>query len=91
MSTERATPREIEVRIEELVLHGFEPRDRHSIAEAIERSLACFLAEKDLAVAFLRNAELSVLEGRTFKVASDRDPEGIGAGIARAVHGGLIR
>ena len=36
----------IELHIEELVLHGFEPGDRHRIGEAIERELARLFAEQ---------------------------------------------
>jgi hypothetical protein len=36
-------PRPLDVRIEELVLDGFAPDDRHGIAEAVERELGRLL------------------------------------------------
>ena len=37
-------PRRVEVRIEELVLHGFS-LDRHAVGDAVERELAARIAE----------------------------------------------
>ena len=41
-------PHSIEMHIEELVLHGFEPGDRHAIGDAVERELARLLSEHGL-------------------------------------------
>jgi hypothetical protein len=38
-------PSRVEVRIEELVLHGFSSVDRHAIGDAVERQLAAQIAE----------------------------------------------
>ncbi|MBD0326005.1 MAG: hypothetical protein ICV68_06225, partial [Pyrinomonadaceae bacterium] len=36
----------IELHIEELILHGFERRDRYAIADAFERELSRLLSEQ---------------------------------------------
>jgi hypothetical protein len=38
-------PSRVEVRIEELVLHGFPSFDRHAVGDAVERELAARIAE----------------------------------------------
>jgi hypothetical protein len=39
-------PSSVEVRIEELVLHGLPPLDRHAVGDAVERELAARIAEQ---------------------------------------------
>ena len=41
-------PARVEVHIEELVLHGFPPLDRHAAAEAVQRELAALVADRPL-------------------------------------------
>ena len=48
-------PREIEVHIEELVLHGFQPYDRWPIAAALEGELRGLLAECGLPRGWLQS------------------------------------
>jgi hypothetical protein len=42
----RAAPAEVDLRIDELVLHGVAARDRHRAADAIERELAQLIAAR---------------------------------------------
>ena len=46
-------PREIEVHIEELVLHGYAPGDRWEIGDAVERELRTLLATKGIPARWL--------------------------------------
>ena len=39
----------VELVIDEVVLHGFDPRDRHRIGDAIERQLTARLADDSVA------------------------------------------
>jgi hypothetical protein len=85
----------IELHIEELVLHGFERKDRHSIADAFERELSRLLSEQ-LAVqgvppALSHEAERARLDAGAIHVAPDSKPASIGAQLAVAVYGGLTR
>ena len=79
----------IELRIEELVLHGFAPGDRHRVGAAVERELARLLAERGLPPGLVRGADLSRLDGGSFAVAPGAGAEAIGARVARAVYGRL--
>ncbi len=91
MSIGRGAPREIEVRIEELVLYGFPSRNRHRIAEAVEWSLARLLTEQGVPSHLLQEAEIPALDDGAFDVTPVMGPEAIGARIARTVHRGLNR
>lgn len=89
------TPPRIELHIEELVLHGFERRDRHSIADAFERELSRLLTEQlsaqGLSPALMHNAESASLDAGAIHLAPNAKPDSIGTHIAQAVHGGLTR
>jgi hypothetical protein len=77
------TPRpNIEVHIDELVLHGFAPADRRGIGDALEAELGRLLAARGLAVPA---ADVGV--ARIDAGAVDRG--GGGAAIAGAVYGAL--
>jgi hypothetical protein len=78
--------RAVNVRIDELVLHGFDPRDRLAIGAAVERELARLMAsEGDPG----RLAGADRVDGGSFGVARDTAPGAVGVKIARAIHGGL--
>lgn len=82
--------RNIELHIEELVLHGFPPGDRNRIAGAVEHELAMLVTERGL-MQDVTNGEIARLDGGSFQVAQDSKPETTGAQIARAVYGGMKR
>jgi hypothetical protein len=77
----------VEVHIEELVLHGFGAGDRLQIRDALEQELMRLLAEQG--GWNLPNGQLEIerLNGGTFRVAPSGRPEGVGAEVARAIHG----
>ena len=81
----------VELRIEELVLHGFAPGDRDLIGGAVERELARLFAERGVPPALLRGGELAGLDGGSFTTAPGAAAEAIGAQVAWAVYGGLGR
>ena len=78
--------RRIEVSIGELVLHGVAHRDRGAVAEGLERELARILTERGLPQA--RSRDVARVDGGTVEQGPLGDT---GAGIARAVYGGLVR
>ena len=51
------TPREIEVHIDELILHGFTPRDRWQIGDALEHELRGLLAARGIPASWLSSPE----------------------------------
>ena len=81
----------IELHIEELVLHGFSPEDRHSIAGAVERELANLIEERGAPAEFVTSGQIEKLDGGSFQVLQGSKPEATGAQIARAVYGGMKR
>jgi hypothetical protein len=81
----------VELHIEELVLHGVDARDRHLVADTLERELGRLFAEGPLPRALGRRAALPEVDAGTFAAPAARDTQAMGAGIARAMHGGIVR
>jgi len=81
--------RGIEVHIEALVLHGFQPGDRHRIGVALERELSRLLAERGLPVDIARPLEIPHLDASALGVTHGAAAEAIGSQIARALYRGL--
>jgi hypothetical protein len=79
----------IHLHIDELVLHGFSPGDRHRIGEAVQRELARLLTEEATPPALAKSAAIDRLNGGTFQMTSAPRPEATGAQVARAIFGGL--
>ncbi|HEX5503432.1 MAG TPA: hypothetical protein VFW96_12475 [Thermomicrobiales bacterium] len=77
----------VELRIEELVLHGFAPGDRAPLGAAVERELARLFAERGVPPALLGGGEIARLDAGSF--TAERGVEATGARVARAVYGGL--
>ena len=82
-------PKNIELNIEELVLHGFAPGDRHRIGEAVERELIRLLADRGVPQSLERGREIGHVDGGAFEVASNSKAQVVGAQVAKAVYGGL--
>ncbi len=84
-------PKNIELHIEELVLHGFAPGDRYRIAEAVEAELTRLFAEQGTPQPLSNGGEIERMDGGTFEMTHSSKPEVIGAQVARAVYGGKIK
>jgi hypothetical protein len=87
-----ATSPSIEVRIEELFLHGFAMGDRFRISDALECGLAQLIAEQGVPV--LRPATpvtIERLDGGAFTVALGSKAQAIGNRVAQAVYRGLAQ
>ena len=84
-------PQSLEIHIDQLVLHGFAPGDRHHIRDAVQRELARVLTERGLPAALAHAAELNRLDAGSFVVSADGGPDAIGAQVAQAVYGGMGR
>jgi hypothetical protein len=82
---------EIEVHIEELVLHGFPPGDRHRLGEALERELSRLLHEEWITGPMSEGAEVRMLDAGAFQVPPAARAESVGALVAQSVHRGLTR
>ena len=82
-------PQEIDVRIDELVLHGFSSTDGPRIGAALEGELARLFTEPGVPTALGRGGRIGALDAGQFDVASSARAEGVGAQVAQKVHRGL--
>jgi hypothetical protein len=82
-------PQHVELRIEELVLHGFPHVDRHCVSDAVEHELSCLLAEHGIPPLLTQKGEIGYLDVGAFTLKPISRPETVGAQAARAVYGGL--
>jgi hypothetical protein len=78
----------IELHIEELVLHGFKPGDRHRIGEAVERELTRLLVEQGLPL--VKGTEIARLDCGSFSLAKNSRAERTGSQVAKAVYGQML-
>jgi hypothetical protein len=86
---------EFRLHIDELVLHGFDPRQRHAIADAVQAELARLLAdslsEPDAPAALDGDTSHARVDGGSFNVAPGALPATTGAGLAAALHTAIQR
>ena len=73
----------------EVVLHGFNPRERYMLADAIQWELTLLLAERGLPSWLPGSGAVERLDGGAFAVAPHRRPTALGAQVAQAVYRGL--
>ena len=84
----------IEIEIEELVLHGFGHKDRYAIADAVERGLVSMLAHevgRGIPSSLANSSEYGCIDAGGFHVAHGSKADSVGAQIAQAVYGGLSK
>ena len=85
----------LDLRIEELVLHGFERVDRHQVVSAIERELARLLREPAAHDRLRRRgasdgpADADRLDGGAFIVPHDATAQVVGVQVAQAIWRGM--
>jgi hypothetical protein len=77
----------IELHIDELVLHGFAPEDRYRIGESVERELVQLIRERGLQHAPSTNVHIPALKGGNVQIGTDANHHTVGAEIARSVYG----
>ncbi len=81
--------RPVEVHIEELVLDGFAPADRHRIGEAVERELGRLLAGEEASRLPRRSLAVDAVDAGEFRLPASANARSIGAQVARSVFQGL--
>ena len=82
-------PANVELHIEELVLHGFAPGDRAGVGAAVERELTRLFAEGSVPPSLVAGGAWRQLDGGSFTVAPGSGAERIGVQVAQAVYRGL--
>ena len=79
----------IELHIEELILHGMAGSDRYLIGEAIQQELTRLLSEKGLPPSLAQGGEIARINAGAFEMKSGAKPQAIGIQIAQKIYGGL--
>ncbi len=85
----RKTAPSIRVEIGELVLHGFAPSDRYSIAEAVQNELTRLFAEQGASDALQQGGTADRLRADAIHVTPSMPAGAIGTQVARSVYGSL--
>lgn len=83
------TPHNIELNIEELVLHGFLPGDRRHIGLAVEQELTRLFTERGLPPGLSSGGAVPSLDGGSFNMAPGAKPDAVGQQIAQTVYTGF--
>jgi hypothetical protein len=81
----------IELNIQELVLHGFPHGDKYRIAQAVQHELTNMFSNSLTDNSLLESGEYYRIDAGQFELQSDEKSEQIGSHIANAVYGGLLR
>lgn len=81
----------IELHINELVLHGFSPGDRRRIGEAVRQELLRQFSERGIPDALTRQGDISRLNAGSLQMGHGAKPEKIGMQVAQAVYGSVSR
>ncbi|MEO6672191.1 MAG: hypothetical protein ABIN93_02065 [Ginsengibacter sp.] len=79
----------IEVNIDELVLHGFSPADRVLIGQAVEHELTSMFSQQGVPPSLIKNNNVPFLNGGSFQMKANTSPGSIGNQIAGTVYSGL--
>jgi hypothetical protein len=77
----------IELHIEELVLHGFARKDQARIQRAVEQELARLLTEQGMPGSLAQGVEVQQLNGGSFNVRAGMGAEAVGTQVAQAIYG----
>ena len=83
------TRHSIEVHIEELVLDGFDPKDRHRIGDAVERELARLIVAEGWSPSLMEPVQIDQLDGGTFRATPGGKAEALGTQVGQALFGQL--
>lgn len=81
--------RRVTLSIDELVLRGFPPIDRHRVGDALAAELTRLLGEGGLPAGAAGGA--AAMASLTMRLPADAGPEAVGREIARTLHAGLCR
>jgi hypothetical protein len=85
----RAPPASVLVHIEELVIDGLAPEDRHRLSETIERELTRLLNEHGIPGTLGESRDMAYLDSAVVHLRPNATPEVIGVEVAQAVYGGF--
>jgi hypothetical protein len=88
---DQQAPAAVNLRIEELILHGFAPADRHRIAQGMQAELARLVSQGRSLRSLKSSLTLERVEGGAFTVKAGSSQRSTEVQIARAIYQGLQR
>jgi hypothetical protein len=80
----------LELHIEQLVLHGFGPELAHGLGAVVEQELQRLLAQQHSTV-FSSNAELPRIDAGAFELTPGAGSQQLGTALAQAIYAGMGR
>ena len=89
MNNKRISQPSIQIRIEELVLHGFDSAKRYAIADAMQSELTRLFSERGASAALWGGGEALSLNAGSFRVTSSMKVETIGSQVAQSIYASL--
>ena len=84
-----SVPHAVELQIDELVLHGIAPGDRHRVAGAVQQELTRLLTEQSVPAALMHGGSADFADGGEIQISAATKPETIGVQVGHAVHRGI--
>ncbi|HEX3473118.1 MAG TPA: hypothetical protein VHT28_18205 [Silvibacterium sp.] len=88
---DRQAPAAVKLRIEELILYGFAPADRHRIAQGVQAELTRLVSQGRSLRSLKNSLVLERVEGGAFTVKVGSSQSAIEAQISRAIYQVLQR
>ena len=79
----------LELHIDELILHGFAPADRYRIAEALQQELSRLFTAEGVPMTLNQGSAIAMLDGGEFAYTQDMNAQTIGVQVAHSIYGGL--
>jgi hypothetical protein len=86
-----ASASKVQLHIEELVLHGFDPRGRYSISDAVQQELTQLFTGQGVPAQLTELSPTERIDAGSFQVGAAARTHAVGAQIANAVYGGARR
>lgn len=81
--------KQIEINIDELVLHGFTPSDGRSIGEALQPALMQAFNDQPVAGTLNQSADIHFVDGGSFTVKQNSRPAQVVSAISNSIHASL--
>ena len=81
----------VELHIDELVLHGFAPTERHAIGDTVESELRELLVKQQSLPLSLANREIDRIDASEFEIASGAAAPTSGRRVAEAINRALVQ
>lgn len=80
---------DIEINIEQLVLHGFTNSDKAQIAEALQTALTEALANQGITPLLKHSIDIPYVNAGSLPLQANSKPANVGAAVANSVHSTL--